>query len=354
MADTKISDLPAATAVNALDVLPIVQSGTTKKATANLFIGTTTPGSVSTIDLGIISAADVYAAGGYIELLPAVVGRIIISIVFLADNRVQDSDSQLIFTMGNDDNNTSGQNRGLALFGGTGKLTMDTIGVAGDSGVAIGDNGPLGVVAEAVSSLLGRIIPWTANTKYAYNDLVLGNGHLKAAGQTSSQGGTSGSSEPAWVDDDDTNDGTIVWAEMADMSSGWTSTIHAVAQVITIPGLDIPYPATLEFVQQPTDVVAGIAFDPIVRVKILDQNGDPFTGQSVFLKLSVLGAGELNTSQPQSVQQDLTTGIVTFTDIGMSEETTPGAYQIVVMINDGVLHSTYYRLNSDPFDVTAP
>ncbi len=38
MADEKISELPAATSVNTSDVLPIVQNGTTKKATASLLI----------------------------------------------------------------------------------------------------------------------------------------------------------------------------------------------------------------------------------------------------------------------------------------------------------------------------
>lgn len=41
MADVKISDLPAAISVGGTDLIPIVQSGTTKKATASLFPGVT-------------------------------------------------------------------------------------------------------------------------------------------------------------------------------------------------------------------------------------------------------------------------------------------------------------------------
>ncbi len=48
MADEKISELPSATSVNASDMVPIVQSGTTKRAAANLFNSST---NIYTVDV---------------------------------------------------------------------------------------------------------------------------------------------------------------------------------------------------------------------------------------------------------------------------------------------------------------
>ncbi len=50
MADEKISDLPVATAVGASDVLPIVQSGTTKQAAASLLPGSFISANIARVD----------------------------------------------------------------------------------------------------------------------------------------------------------------------------------------------------------------------------------------------------------------------------------------------------------------
>ncbi len=298
------------------------------------------------IDLGVISAADVYAAG-YIELLPAVVGRIITGVRFLLDNfDNSDGQSQLLFTSGNDISLNNGTG-----FGSFGQDTKDSRGISTD--VVMGDNGPLGVVSSQVGGAPGRILQWTANTKYAQGDFVIGNGHAQACGITTGSGGTSGSSEPTWdILGGTTNDGTIVWQDSGDSMSGWTATVHAIAEVVFIPGLDIPRPVTLEFLQQPTDVVAGEQFDPEVAVRVLDQNGDLFTLQAIQADMFVLGEGMLTGGN--GVQTGSENGIATWSgNLSMDVATTPGTYQLIVMIRD-TFRSTYFRLASDPFDVTAP
>ncbi len=302
-------------------------------------------GNVSVIDLGVISAADVYAFG-YIELLPAVVGRIITGVRFLADNfDNSDGQSQILFTSGNDI--SGGNGTGFATFG---QDIKDSRGISPD--FVLGDGGPLGVISPQLSSFPARFLPWTPNTKYCFEDFVIGGGHAQAAATNGAEGGTSGSSEPAWdVMGGTTSDGTITWQDNGDTTSGWTATVHAIAEVISIPGLDIPRPVSLEFIQQPTDVVAGEAFDPDISVRVLDQNGVPFVGQTIQPDLFVFGAGALTGGNGQQADQDLTTGIATWFSISMDVSTTPGTYQLMVMIRDS-FRSTYFRLASDPFNVT--
>ncbi len=304
-------------------------------------------GSGRYIDLGIISAADVYAAG-YIELLPAVVGRVITGVRFLMDNfDNSDGQSQMFFTSGND---VTMQGDGFAKFG---QDIADTIGLAANSGFMLGDSGPLGVIsAQIIQSGPSRFIPWTPNTKYAQGDFVIGNGHAQACGVNVGTGGTSGSSEPTWdILGGTTNDGSIEWQDSGNTLSGWTATVHAVAEVIYIPGLDIPRPVSFEFIQQPTDVVAGEAFDPIIQARVLDQNGDLFTLQQINADLFVFGEGIfIGGSSAQTTSEN---GIAAWENLSMDVTTTPGTYQLIAMIRDS-FRSTYFRLASDPFDVTAP
>ncbi len=303
-------------------------------------------GSGRYIDLGIINAADVYAAG-YIELLPAISGRAILGVRFLNDGfDNSDGQSQLLFTSGNDI--SLGNGTGFAKFG---QDTADSRGISPD--IVMGDSGPLGVVSSQLSGSPARFLPWTSNTKFAFNDFVIGSGHAQLAAHLSSEGGTSGSSEPDWAAHfgDVTPDGTIEWIDTGDTTTGWTATIHAIAEVIAIPGLIIPYPASLEWLQQPTDVVAGVAFDPEIQVRALDQNGDLFTLQTFQPDAFVLGNGALTGGN--GVQADTENGIATWGNLSMDVSTTPGTYQLIMMIRDS-FRSTYFRLASDPFDVTAP
>ncbi len=348
MADTKISDLPAATSIGVADVVPIVQSGTTKKAAANLFIGTTTPGSVSVIDLGIISASDAYTEGIKI-LLPVVDGRVITAVRYLTDNWVKDNQSQVFFGSGNDVSGDEGPGSGFAVFG---QQFQDTIGLAGDSGLFMRcDGGPLGLVTGLILGALPRT--WTTDTLYAMDDWVLKSNHI----QRVITGGTSdATTEPTWHTDGGTvADGTVLWQDVFDISLS-TATVHAIAEVIEIPGYVSLYPASLEWIEQPTDVVAGAPFDPEPQVRVLDQNGDPFTNANTLassIYLYVLGAGTTTQGNPVITEADPMTGIATFTGVGMDAGTVPGTYQLVIQFRYDQLTFSL-RLDSDPFDVTAP
>ncbi len=303
------------------------------------------------IDLGIISAADVYAAG-YIELLPAAVGRIITGVRFLADKFDNlDGVSSMRFTSAND---VSGGD-GFAVFSSD---PQDSTVISANQQIPIqGDNGPLGIISSQVGDSAGRILPWTPDTKYCAFDMVLGGGHIQSCGISigNGLGGTSGSTEPTWdTSGGTTNDGTITWQDSGDTTSGWTATVHAIAEVVYIPGLDISRPTSLEFIQQPTDVVAGENFVPDVEVTILDQFGDPYLLKEVQPDLFVLGSGLFTGGLP-IIQgaSDPTTGISVWEGISMDVATTPGTYQLMAIIRDN-FRSTYFRLASDPFDVTAP
>ncbi len=295
------------------------------------------------IDLGVISAADVYAAG-YIELLPAQVGRAIMGIRFLADNNLSDQVSSITFTAGND---TTGQSDGFGSFGQSVQLPSDTI---------FGDPGPLGVVSQL--NQLSRFLPWTPNTEYSNGDLVIGGGHAQSI---DNGGGTSGPEEPTWdVSGGTTDDGTITvanssgWQDRGDVMSGYTATIHAVAEVITIPALDIPHPVSLQFIQQPTDVVAGENFDPVIQIQVLDQNGEPFIGQSVNLDLIVFGDGTFTGAYIVQGATDIEgNGVAQWDTLSMDASSIPGTFILMACIRD-TFRSVNYRLNSDPFDVTAP
>ncbi len=310
-------------------------------------------GNLSVIDLGVLSAADVYAVG-YIELLPAVVGRIIKGVYFLADNLALDNSSQVFFASGNDvgamSTGTSGGS-GFAVFG---SQFYDTISQTINAGGAIvGDNGPLGLIPETFDGR--RAGTWAADTKQAYFDQIIAAGHLWRVVTN----GTTDSSEPDWASNfgGQVTDGTVVWNDQADLTTGWTATVHAIAEIVSIPGLDIPRPTSFEFVQQPTDVVAGEAFDPLIQLKVLDQNGNAFIGSEIGVLICVLGAGVFTDGQFTESSIDRTTGIATF-DAGppeMDVATPPGTYQLVAIFNGtNDFRSIDIRLVSDPFDVTAP
>ncbi len=307
-------------------------------------------GSGRYIDLGIISAADAYREGIKI-LLPVVDGRVITAVRFLTDNFSKDNNSIVFFGSGNDVSGDGGAGDGFAKFG---QQNVDTLGIAGGgSGFMRCDAGPLGLVTGTIYGALPRT--WTANTKYAKDDWVLKSDHI----QLVTLGGTSDpTTEPAWPTDGGTvNDGTVTWQDSLDISLA-TATVHAIAEVVTIPNLVIPYPVSLEWIQQPTDVVAGEAFDPPLQVRFLDQNGDPFTNANTLatqMLCYVLGAGTTNQGNPVSPEDvDTDTGIAVFSDgLGMDVATVPGAYQLIAQFRYDQL-SVSLRLASNPFDVTAP
>ncbi len=307
-------------------------------------------GAARSIDLGIVSAADAYREGIKI-LLPVVDGRVITAVRFLIDNFVTDNQSQVFFSSGNDVSGVGGAGSGFAEFG---QSMQDTIGIVTDTNAYMAcDSGPLGLTTGLIYGSLPRL--WTPDSLYAKDDWILKSDHIQLA----NSGGRSGATEPTWPTDGGTvSDGEdgLEWRDAFDISLA-TSTVHAIAEVVTIPDLVIPYPASLEWIQQPTDVVAGQEFDPLIQVRVLDQNGDLFTNVPTLasaLFLYVLGAGTFNNSNPiQATADDPSLGIATFSTGGMDAETPAGTYQLVVQFRYDQL-SFSLRLDSDPFDVTSP
>ncbi len=304
----------------------------------------------NSIDLGVVNAADAYREGIKI-LLPVVPGRIITGVRFLSDNFATDNNSGVFFGSGNDVSGDQGAGDGFAKFG---QQNIDTIGIAGGNGSCMRcDGGPLGLVTSVTYGGLPRI--WTPDTLYAKDDWVLKSDHIQLA----NSGGRSGATEPTWPTDGGTvSDGEdgLEWRDAFDISSA-TATVHAIAEVTTIPDLVIPYPASLEWIQQPTDVVAGQAFDPEIAIQMLDQNGNPFTNANTLATSAygyVLGAGAFNVgASPINMDTDASTGIISYSGLGMDAGTPAGTYQLVIQFRYDQL-TVSLRIDSDPFDVTAP
>ncbi len=348
MADEKISDLPAATAVSVSDILPIVQSGTTKQASVSLLPSSAGTGNVAVLDLGVVNAADAYTEGIKI-LLPVVDGRVITAVRFLVDNFVQDNQSNVFFGSGNDVSGSFGPGSGFAVFG---QQFQDTLGLIGDTGTNMRcDAGPLGLVSGLTLGALPRA--WVTNTLYAKDDWVLKSNHVQ---QVVTGGTSDATTEPTWPTDGGTvGDGTVVWQDVFDISLS-TSTVHAIAEVAYIQDYVALRPDALEFIQQPTDVVAGEAFDPVIQVRILDQNGDPFIDANTLgtdFRLYVLGAGTTSFGLPATTTADAETGIASFDALAMDAGTPADTYQFVLQFRYDQL-TVSLRLDSDPFDVTAP
>ncbi len=134
------------------------------------------------------------------------------------------------------------------------------------------------------------------------------------------------------------------------MAADIAGAIHVTVEVEDVDAADYQRPTSMEFIQQPTDVVSGEVITPTVTVRVLDQNGDPYLFQPRDIILSLAGAGTLGGGT--EALTDITTGIATFSDFGGLTVTEPGTYTLVARFNSwGV---PYIRLVSDPFDVTAP
>ncbi len=317
-------------------------------------------GNFSVIDLGIIQVADVIAAG-QLELLPFQSGRVIRAVYFRRDGFVPTGSVPGGSLMFFSSPNTSFQStKHYGWWNQEGGDLKDTFGVVvnGDalSWLADGtwgnstdnvfhDNGPLLLVNDLawINTTNDKPRVWAANTEYALAEYVIVGGYVQIAYTPGRSGGT----EPTWDTDvgDTTNDGTIVWTNA--MAANIAGAIHVVVEVEDVDAADYPRPTSMEFVQQPTDVVADAVITPDVTVRILDQNGDPYLFQPRSIILTLAGAGTLGGFN--ELPTDVTTGIATFTDLTVHE---PGTYRLVARLNSwGV---PYIRLVSDPFDVTTP
>ncbi len=318
-------------------------------------------GNVSVIDLGIIQVADLIAAG-QLELLPVTSGRVIRAVYFRPDGFVPTGSvpgGSLMFFCS--PNTALGSATHYGIWNGEDSILRDTNGNIefGDNVVSwvsdgtwynnvdnvFHDNGPLILANDFVwiNTTNDKPRVWAANTEFAQYEYVIVGGFVQVA---TTQGRT-GSVEPTWDTDigDTTDDGTVQWTNK--MAADIAGAIHVVVEVEDVDAPDYPRPTSFEFLQQPTDVVAGEVISPDVTVRILDQNGDPYLFQPRDVILCLAGAGTLGgTAEAFS---DVTTGISTYNDLTVTE---PGTYTLVARLNSwGV---PFIRLVSDPFDVTAP
>lgn len=316
-------------------------------------------GNISVIDLGIVNTARIVAADNLLELMPHVAGRLVHRVFFTVGSfepfDTGSGSSINIFTPNTVKSGLARITAGVADVLGTGGIGLINDGATGlinpGQGIAGGDGTNLLMVRGPILAtfMVGSIyefnqtFPWTADTKWAFRQVVLdSNGGL----QYCTTPGTGGSEEPDWDDSSEgatTSDGTAEWT--CGVIPEAQGAIHVFATVSDLPGStdDIPVPASMEFVQQPTDVVAEETITPAIQVRVLDQNGDPYVLYIAGLRVAIMGEGTLTGTDFQDI--DKTTGIATWNDLSITE---PGTYQLRVLSCELMAPS----IISDPFDVT--
>ncbi len=315
-----------------------------------------TGGDGYTVDLGMVNLRTASINGRNVPLIPYADGRLIKSVRFLPGGVFDISSSdQIIFVTPNTAPLTGSNAFGMAILGGANPdpIGIDTLGLiaSGNQTDIFGkssnysqilDCGPLiaGFPLIGASSLPA----WRADTIYAVNDFVLdSNDHIQQV-FSPGNGGISGSDEPTWDDSGGTtSDGTITWTDVGLVPSG---NIHVIVEVMEGVSPMPPFPASIEFVAPPVDVVAGETMDDIT-VLVKDQYGEPYKFYGVYLELGLYGAGTLNGTT--NVVGDDETGITTFSGLSITE---PGTGYVMRARRYPSLVET--PIFSDPFDVTAP
>ncbi len=299
------------------------------------------------IDLGMLSVRDAAIYGRTRPLIPYAEGRVISSVRFVPGGTGPIGCNAWAMTP-----NTVNLSGFASIPNSDLSEALDTIGIvansqatdlSGDSSnnAQILDVGPLIVGTDNPIKEFVGLVAWQRNTPYCVNDSILdSNDNVQSIGIN----GVSGSTEPTWEISGTTDDGTAQWNFAAACPSG---TIHLVVEVIEGVSPMPPYPATLEFIQQPTDAAAEATISPAITVKILDQYGAPFVFAAVTVSLFIYGAGTLVGTSSKT--QNQITGIATFDDLSITE---PGTGYIL----RAELYPTIVTepIFSDPFDVTAP
>jgi hypothetical protein len=319
-------------------------------------------GNLGVIDLGMVNIYDAIVDGRANVLIPYADGRIIKSVRFIPGGTIPpDLGFECYFATPNTmaPAYTKSTN-GLAKI--DNDIAVDTVGLlyatapsnTGIKGLKadstpsdasqIADCGPLIAAGTVDPDLSGNFFPlgeWQAITAHCLGDRILDvNGHI----QRVTTNGITGSSLPIFDTSGSTTiDGTVVWTDTGVVPTG---TVHAIAEVIEGISPMPPYPATLEFVAPPQDVVAGEAMDDITVI-VKDQNDDPYTFTRVAISLKAFGDGDAALNDNEN-EIDQTTGIATYSGL---TPTVPGTYRLKAimlptLVADPVL--------SPPFDVTAP
>lgn len=301
------------------------------------------------VDLGIINAFDIYVTG-IIELIPFVPGRIIHEIYFTPDEYVPtDGPNNIVLAMPNYIATDSSGPFGMAIWSNTADGITDTMGLfllgegLGVGGLFGSINlarfcGPLFACASAVPRYFGAWKTWTAVTRFSVNEQILKSGRLWYV----STNGITGVTEPVWSGNDPITDGTVVWT--LDTATPTTGQLHIHAVVSDEPPFSVPIPDSLEFIQQPTNVAAGGTMSPPVTIRVLDQDGNPFTFQPVTILLNTAGDGDDSNATSTT---DTTTGIATFSSLSF---TNPGTGLVLRAQLQWGINIT--PIDSDPFNVT--
>lgn len=320
-------------------------------------------GNLSVVDLGLISLRDALANGRTVPLIAAAEGRVIKSVRFLpggtSSYNLSDWPYDFWFLTPNSWQDGNANFRCLAYYNDNNQV--DTLGIIVQGNQAsidggnnnsysqIVDAGPLILGVGAGFSSLSVGAPagaWQAIHAYGQADKIIDpNGHL----QVVSTNGISDSTIPDFDDEGGfTPDGTVNWYDAGEVPD---QTVRAIAEIIE--GVDPTplYPATIEFVQQPTNTEAEATITPAVTVIVKDQNGDPYTFAKQTISLDIVGAGTLlgTTAVQSDPVFDGNTGIATFDSLSIPEAGTGyiiRALMVPLTVADPIL--------SDPFDITAP
>lgn len=307
---------------------------------------------VSVIDCGVVDLGDVIRAGA-LELVAQAEGRLIKSVRFGTDELAQPSDGGSLWLI---TQNTSGY-AGFGYLNGTD--AFDTDGLLGDDsntgpGVAGGgsgkaqilDTGPLIAGSSGPGNSLTspgyEFLPpvtWQANHAYCGNAWLIDDDHVWIA-----TNGVSGGSKPDFAGNEGSNvaDGTITWYDQGEIPTG---SAHVYVEVVDTGNASPPYPASIEFVQQPTDADAEATIAPAVTVRVLDQNDDPYTAKEFTVALFIVGDGTLGGSSTKTT----VSGLATFNDLSITE---PGeGYVLRAFLYPSIKIAS---ADSAAFDITAP
>ncbi len=318
-------------------------------------------GAVHAIDLGMVSLRDAAIYGRTRPLIPYAEGRLIKSVHYVPGGThltaLEIGITHFFFSTPNTGDNY-GNAYGYGTFGAGSPASADTDGLlssfaAGNTGInglttsnqdfsQILDAGPLVLGAfyqPGTQNGYDPMLSWQAGRIYCVGDTILDpNDHM----QMVSVNGVAGSVEPTWDDSGGTTpDGT---ATLTDWGVIPNAQVHVVVEVVEGISPMPPFPASVEFVAPPVNVVVGETM-PDVTLIVKDQFGQPYTFTETFVVLSIFGDGAFHgTFGTETI--DLTTGIATFSGLVFD---VPGTYILRSNIYPSIASDPIF---SDPFDVT--
>jgi hypothetical protein len=291
-------------------------------------------------DLGVVDFGAAAVAGKTV-LVPAAPGRLISSVRFGSDGFVPEPNAGCYLITPN--------TPGFSGYAALGTEATDTGGLYFNSQVVspglsgtqaqILDGGPLVACCTLPTKEFVAPVAWEADTAYPLDTCVVdANGHFFEV----TQNGVSGATIPDFEGHESgtVTDGTITWTDDGVTPGGKA---HLYAEVIETDNPSPPYPASLQFVQQPTDSTEGVTISPAITVRILDQHGDPFADIAMSIVLRVVGTA---TSVNGTTSQTTVAGVATFDDLAVNDA---GTYIFRASLYPTVVTPD---VDSDPFTIT--